>query len=275
MKYGGGVLLACIALALSSAPTTEAQAKDAFHNGETAFRADDYELALQHFRRAIQLAPHDAVRFNIAVCLERLGRFREALLEYEAAAKSKVLDDAARARARDQAERVRERLGTLVIDTEPSGAEVKLDGVAVCSAPCELSVDPRRHELEATFEGRSAHDVVTAERGRKLSVHLAVPEAAAVPPSTEVAVVTASSRQWFGPPAWVGVAVAVIGAAAFTGFGLRATSLHQQYVSAPTVPTRNEGILMRDTANASLAVACVGALVVLLDVLWWSRWRTT
>ena len=42
-----------------------AQARAAFQRGERAFDAGRTEEALDDFRRAFRLAPHDAVRFNI------------------------------------------------------------------------------------------------------------------------------------------------------------------------------------------------------------------
>ena len=83
-----------VAGAKSGVADAAKEARDAFANGEQAFAADDYELALHHFRTAMELAPHDAVRFNLAVCFERLGRFREAVEEYAAAARSPQLDRA-------------------------------------------------------------------------------------------------------------------------------------------------------------------------------------
>ncbi|UJR83373.1 hypothetical protein [Sandaracinus amylolyticus] len=87
-----------------------AEAREAFRSGEAAFIEEDDARALTLFRRAFELAPHDAVRFNIAVCLERLGRPEEALQEYEAAAISTQLDDTARARARAQADALQARI---------------------------------------------------------------------------------------------------------------------------------------------------------------------
>ncbi|AKF04107.1 tetratricopeptide repeat protein [Sandaracinus amylolyticus] len=103
------VLVAMPALAQDD-EATRAAAREAFRAGEAAFIEEDDARALTLFRRAFELAPHDAVRFNIAVCLERLGRPEEALQEYEAAAISTQLDEAARARARSQADALRARI---------------------------------------------------------------------------------------------------------------------------------------------------------------------
>jgi tetratricopeptide (TPR) repeat protein len=86
------------------------RARHAFQAGQRAFEQGSYEQALRHFKRALEISPHDAVRFNIAVCLERLDRPREAIEQYRAAARSDSLSPEARARARQQARRVRKGL---------------------------------------------------------------------------------------------------------------------------------------------------------------------
>ena len=106
-----------VAGAKSGVADAAKEARDAFANGEQAFAADDYELGLHHFRTAMELAPHDAVRFNLAVCFERLGRFREAVEEYAAAARSPQLD---RAQACAREPTSLERLGTFF--EAPAGA---------------------------------------------------------------------------------------------------------------------------------------------------------
>src|SRR5262245_61254015 len=103
------------------------QAREAFTSGERAFEKGDYVAALAAFERAFALAPHDAVRFNLAVCLERLGRPSEALLQYEAAAKSSVLTAAERERARRSGAELRPKVGTLVVEGQ-AGAAVQVDG---------------------------------------------------------------------------------------------------------------------------------------------------
>ncbi len=66
-------------------PPVEA-AKDLFQRGMKAYRVGDYEAALDDFRAAYDLQPLDPLRYNIAMCLEQLGRFEEAIVEVEALA---------------------------------------------------------------------------------------------------------------------------------------------------------------------------------------------
>ena len=65
----------------------------------------------------------------------------------------------------------------------------------------------------------------------------------------------------------VGASVVAVGAGGVIGFGLRADDLHDTYLAHPSVDTRDEGLVMKGLANASIAVGCVGALLVVGDLL--------
>ena len=98
-------------------------------------------------RAAYDAAPHPTVRFHIAMCLERLGRLREAWTELTEVAATAALTDAQRRDAARQVDRVRAMLVTLRVEGEPAGASVRLDGVPVCVLPCEVPVDPGEHDF--------------------------------------------------------------------------------------------------------------------------------
>src|SRR5262245_44542695 len=70
------------------AQSARESARRAFADGERAFAGGEYEGALEHFRQAWQTLPHVQVQFNIAACLERLGRFDEAARAYDEVAGS-------------------------------------------------------------------------------------------------------------------------------------------------------------------------------------------
>lgn len=90
---------------LTPAQESSAQvARRLFAQAEAKFAAAEYEAALVLFRQAMAAQPHDALLFNMAVCLEKLGRTEDARQTYEAAAQSLQLDDEARERARRAAE---------------------------------------------------------------------------------------------------------------------------------------------------------------------------
>ena len=280
MKRFGPYLFAfCLAFA-SAARAQEgdarAQAKAAFGEGQKAFGSKDYAQALTHFRRAFELHRHDAVRFNIAVCMEKLGKNREALLEYEAAARSDQLDADARARAADLAAKARLELGTLVVDGSPSGADVLIDGEQLCNVPCSVRLDPTRHEVEvksgSQAERRSV--VVTKQETRRIRVELGA--GAAPPPRDEPAdkpvsvepvrdtpVTSGGGPGWL---TWTGAGLVVVGGAGIALFGSQAKSHHDDWVETGNQGAKDDGIRARNLTNASIGVAVLGAVAVGIDL---------
>jgi hypothetical protein len=262
------LLLLLLAGSAAAAPSAQerAAARAAFAAGETAFAQHDYELALQRFRRAFTLAPHDAVRFNVAMCLERLARFREATLEYEAAASSTDLRPHVRRRARELADKARVRLGTLFVHGQPVGAAVVVDGAHLGTLPCRLLVDARVHDVVVRSGAIEERRRVEVTRGGAVTVEITLP--------TSLPVLVAQRAEIAQRPAgpglltWVGGGVALAGAGGAIAFGLRARSLHDDFVATPTSGTRDDGVLMRNLANVSLAVAVAGAATALVDLVW-------
>jgi hypothetical protein len=255
----------------SEARTPEHRAaRDAFDRGESAFKAAEYEAALAAFREAFSAMAHDAVRFNIAVCLERLGRYREAAEQYDAAAASRSLGEADRQRARRSAQSARAALGTVVVEAGTPGAAVKIDDVERCRIPCRVALDPGRHRVSI---GESPPLAIDVERGRE---HVMVPpesrpdSTAAKPEKRQKpSAVAEPVREARGPGwlTWTGGALAVAGSASTVYFGLRTQSLHDDYVSEPTQERYDDGRQARLATNVSIGVAAVGAVLIAVDLL--------
>jgi hypothetical protein len=257
------IFSACVLAATNAgAQTSESddprvRAAAAFAAAERAFADEDYPNALQLFRSAYSAMPADTVRFNIAVCLERLGRFREAGAEYDAVTASATLAEDVRARARAEAERVRQRLGTLIVAGAPDGAAIQIDGDDLCRLPCRIQLDPGRHEVVASSGGVTDRGVVVIARSETTHMTLRA--------------VQVLERRGAGLLTWLGVSVAAIGTGGTLWFGLRARKLHDDYVANPSVETREDGLLARNVANVSLAVAVAGAVAVTLDLAVFAR----
>jgi hypothetical protein len=244
-------------------------AREAFQRGEKAFKSGEYEQALAAFREAFAAVSHDAVRFNIAVCLERLGRFSEAAEQYDAAAKSSLLDQADRARARRSAKTARASLGTVVMESGTPGTPVSVDTVERCRIPCRVALDPGRHQVSIGANPALSIDV---ERGRE---HVMVPPRPASPaaaPKPEKSRAPSAERKPVSEPrgpgflTWTGGALAVAGTASTLYFGLRAQSLHDDYVREPTEERYDDGTRARLLTNLSLGVLAVGAVLVAVDL---------
>lgn len=271
-------LLLCPAAALAEPASSDVElARGAFKQAELAFANAHYEDALALFRLAFSKVPNDAVRFNVGVCLERLGRPAEARSEYEAAAASVTLGAEQRAAARERADSLAPRTAELVLNGAAAGAQVSVDGRAVCTTPCRVFVEPggRQVTLKTAEELLSVEVVATAG----VASAVTFPERRAVPPPAAPQVApspapsTAQSRsvQRDGfSPGWlsvVGGVTAGVGAAGVVGWGLRTRSLESSYHAAPSVDVREEGLRMQALTNVSIGVASLGAALVVLDLL--------
>ena len=260
------LLVVLVASTARAQPKQDADA--AFTAGTEAFNRQDYAACVDHFRRAYAIRQHDAVRFNIAVCLERRQRYREAIEEYERAAASQQLDEEARGRATASANALRERLARIAIAGPPSGSAVPIDGAEACRAPCTAVVDPGRHEVVVHVGKRRERRVVDVESGATARVVLRAPARRKRPAVEDEPSVSP------GPLTWIGTGLAAVGIAGIVGFGVRATSLSEDFDAAPSEELADEGELMKNLANASIGVAALGAVLIAIDLIWVGRRQT-
>lgn len=299
VAIGAAVVAAVPASALSADEDGRSAARHAFAEAEEAFSAREYERALQLFRQAYSASPHPAVRFNIGVCLERLGRFREAREEYLAAAQEPNLSAREQKQALQSAARLARHLGWLDLEATDPGGVATVDGTRSCALPCRLPVDAGRHTVLVRLGTTEIESVVELRPGerQRLRYGEARPASGPAPPSTGTApaaqphpprATAPAPAPWAAAAAgssaapaderpaahgpglltWGGTGIGLLGLAGVIGFGGRALWLHDRYLQVPTAATRDEGILMRDLANASIGVAAIGALLIGADVIW-------
>ena len=148
------------------------------------YRAGDYEAALAALQKAEPLAERASdpalagIRFNIARCLEQLGRLEEALAAYEL---YDLLPDAPHRKQKAfEAERALERqlFGVLTVDCRPVGATVRIAGVTDGPQACPFQsarVRPGRYDVlveAAGYAGETQAVEVQAGRAASASVQL-------------------------------------------------------------------------------------------------------
>ncbi len=164
-------LLCCAVSALCGAPTSaRAQApaadSDAIKKAREQFgqalalqTGGDWAGALALLKEVATVKPTPQVRFNIALCEERLGRLVAALGDYELAASDAQAEKADQVRQEVDArlESLRARVPRVVVSRGEGAdaATISLDGVSlgdsVLNAP--LPVEPGPHVVEATGAG--------------------------------------------------------------------------------------------------------------------------
>jgi hypothetical protein len=286
LAFFGFVLATLVPLAArAQAPSADVEvARGAFLQAERAFQEQRYEEALSLFRLAFAKVPNDAVRFNVGVCLERLGRYAEARSEYEAAASSTSLSAEQRAAGQERAQALAPRTAELILSGAAQAVRVSVDGAPACTTPCRAFVEPGRHQLTADTAGGPISLEVEAVAG---TAHAVAFEGRSVPapppetapsgrgaggePSAPVMHGSAPRRDSRGvAPGWLTLAGGIttgVGVAGVVGFGLRTRSLESSYHSAPSAETRDAGLRTQTLTNASIVMAGVGAALVVLDLL--------
>lgn len=129
------------------------QAAAAFREGEAAFRRFDYEAALARYQRSYALAPHPNTLYNVAVTLERLLRYDDAIAALQRYLEAPPVEDRDARRLRGLAERSLQRLRALpariTVSTSPPGATVTLRAADAGAAPIPPARAPATFTLRA------------------------------------------------------------------------------------------------------------------------------
>lgn len=162
------VLLACLTVALASVPAlpTMAHADDAavteaktrFEEGLALADAGKHEPARLKFQQAYAVFKAPAVLYNLARAEQLTGHELEALEHFRlflrVAATDTKITDAMRDKAKQNAAEVAKKVSQVEIEV-PASARVSVDGRPLEEAPKEpVAVQPGKHTVEATFDGR-------------------------------------------------------------------------------------------------------------------------
>ncbi|MDQ3034322.1 MAG: PEGA domain-containing protein, partial [Myxococcota bacterium] len=166
-----------IGLALASAPAAtclwampsrasaqedaSSRARARFEEGIALADRGAYEEAIERFRQSIALVERPSTVFNLGVALRELRRDAEAIAAFERFLEiaDASIDDAPIAQARGwiaaTQRAMQQRGGTLVLEYEPRGATVRIDGMDVgSSSPLVLDLAPGTHRVELEAAGR-------------------------------------------------------------------------------------------------------------------------
>lgn len=167
------------AAAAPVAPAVE-RAKDLFRRGVVLFEAGDLERALELFFQSRAAFPSVQNTTNAAICLDRLGRYDEALELYEQLltefqAGLRPEEVAALAPAMTT---LRGRVGSVWLSADVAGASVVIDGRARATLPLvvPIRVLPGKRIVRVLKDGYRPTEItaeVTATAERRLEVSLA------------------------------------------------------------------------------------------------------
>ncbi|MDF3067332.1 MAG: hypothetical protein K0R38_2933 [Polyangiaceae bacterium] len=169
-------LLVSPALAEERAGSSEASRH--FERGYLMAQQGSLEEAIQEFQTAYALRPHASVLYNLGQAYAASGRAAEAMqtLSKYLAESDPKLDAERRAQATTLLDYQKQRVGTLVVEAEPAGAELVLDGVLLGRAPLanRVLLSAGIHGLWVNAPGRVAHYRRLEIRGGA-TLHVRVP----------------------------------------------------------------------------------------------------
>jgi hypothetical protein len=291
---GRAVLLGSLALALApsvaraqDAAATSAdalkRAREQFGQALALQTAGDWAGALALLKDVAAVKSTPQVRFNMALCEEKLGRLVAALGDYELAASDARAEQAEQVaeEVEGRLESLRQRIPKITVrrGAGAEAAEVALDGVSlgdqVIGTP--MPTDPGPHTIDAKASGYKPF---------RKSLRLAEQQAETVEITLEPEPVVASPGPGGGPGAPApgrspvagyvigGIGIASLGASAVF-FGLRASKISDLDKECPnrTCPSAAQqddidaGKLYTTVANVTLAVgvaAIAGGVVLVL-----------
>ncbi|MBN1612787.1 MAG: PEGA domain-containing protein [Polyangiaceae bacterium] len=168
-----------------------------FEAGVSAFEHRRYAEAGEQFEAAYRAAPAYAVLFNIGQVNVILGRSVQAVAAFEKylAEGGSAIPAGRRAQVEQELERQRARIGSLALEVEPEGAQLRIDGRVIGQSPTPepVRLASGRHVIETSLAGYVT-DVREVEIAPGSAATLAIglaPAAAAqspapVPPSTAI-----------------------------------------------------------------------------------------
>jgi hypothetical protein len=158
-----------------SAPDLATEARIHFRTGIRLVKKGKLQEALERFLLANRLAPNPNVTFNIALCLDKLKRYREAFIYYRQLLEHpSKLNKADLARVEGALDRILPKVARVRVITEPTGATIYLDRKNLGSygkTPRTLAVTPGEHRIILEKPGHEPSKIeVRAVRGERVTV---------------------------------------------------------------------------------------------------------
>lgn len=255
---------------LPSEKQRKAQAKAAYKAGKAKMDAGNYAGAITDFQLADTSWPGAAPKYNIAFCLDKLGRNSEAVAAYRRFINSnpsaKYAPKVALANKRiaelEAAEKAKAQ-GKLVLNVNPPvpGVTISVDGQPVAGTETDVPAGP--HTVEASAPGYAPFSTqVDVVGGTQLEVPITMQRATTTPPPRR------SKTNGLIIAGYVVGGVGVVAGVMVAVFGSMALSSASDFDANPTVELADDTDRNGLIADVFLpfAIAGIGAGAVLLGI---------
>lgn len=141
---------------LGSGDKKLARGQKLYEKGDIEKALADYESALADYQAAYEAFPDPKIYFPIAQAEQRLGRFVDALQHYQQLLEEgKDIPAQLKTQVQRELIEVKKNLSAVVIEAQPEGAIVLIDGTQVAKTPMDqpVFVEPGAHSLTVKLEG--------------------------------------------------------------------------------------------------------------------------
>ncbi len=270
--------LSVVPVSAQSEPSdeTRAAARAAYARGQELHRAGQYAESEAAFLEAYELIPNPVVLLGVAEARERAENAVGTVEVLERYLNERT-DAPDRADVEARIARLRELPATLVIASEPSGAQVSLNGSATGqTTPTEIEVPAGTHTLAFSVDGHDdAERTVEAPFGTRTEVSVTMAETAEpeqIEPVGDPIEETPESEgseeddDAEGPSAgvWVTTGLAAASLIGGTVLGFMALSREADFDDAPDEDTADEGERFALFADVLFGVAAVSAITAVV-----------
>ncbi len=151
-------------------PEAKEEAKEHFLKGVSLMQEEQWDAALVEFQTSFKLFPTRNARKNAAVCLRQLGRFDEALDEYEALMREygTQLPPADLESVTKAIEDLKKVTGYITVNSNVPGAQVIIDSKARGTTPMgPVRVRQGTHSIRVVKEGYTPFETTLAVLGKQ------------------------------------------------------------------------------------------------------------
>jgi tetratricopeptide (TPR) repeat protein len=241
-------------------PELRERARGAYQAGQRAFNTGHYEDAASSFQAAFDAIPNPVVLLSLAESRLRAGQLAEAIATFEQYLELRP-DAADRVTIEQRIELLAAKPGFVAITSDPSDADVELDGSPMFRTPVQLELKPGAHEIRCTRPGYAPRTYpVTATPGSRQTLHCQLD---VLPPTPRVAPLDSAFVRELpsGRPMtaiWITGGIGVAGVLSTAVFGALAVSANADYRDKPTRAAADRGERYGVIADLSLGVGVVG-----------------